>query len=29
MIVNEIKTKVMIFGNPKKSKLLFNSVVID
>ena len=29
MIVNEIKTKVMIFGNPKKSKLLFNSVEID
>ena len=29
MIVNEIKTKVMIFGNPKKSKLLFNSAEID
>ena len=29
MIVNEIKTQVMIFGNPKKSKLLFNSVEID
>ena len=26
MIVNEIKTKVMVFGNPKKSKLQFNSV---
>ena len=29
MIVNEIKTKVMVFGNPKKSKLHFNAVSID
>ena len=29
MIVNEIKTKVMVFGNPKKSKLLFNAVSIE
>ena len=29
MIVNEIKTKVMVFGNPKKSKVQFNSVEIE
>ena len=29
MIVNEIKTKVMVFGNPKKSKLDFNAVSIE
>ena len=29
MIVNEIKTKVMVFGNPKKSKLHFNTVSIE
>ena len=28
MIVNEMKTKVMIFGNPKRSKLYFNENVI-
>ena len=28
MIVNEIKTKVMVFGNPKKSKLHLNAVSI-
>ena len=29
MIVNEIKTKNMVFGNPKRSKIHFNSVDID
>jgi len=30
MIVNEMKTKFMVFGNPKKiSKLYFNSICID
>ena len=29
MIVNEIKTKIMVFGNPKRSKIHFNSVDID
>ena len=29
MIVNEIKAKVMVFGNRKKSKLQFNPVEID
>ena len=29
MIVNEITTKVMVFGNPKKSKVQFNSVEIE
>ena len=29
MIVNEMKTKVMIFGNPKRSKLYFNEKVIE
>ena len=28
MIVNEIKTKVMVFGDSKKSKVQFNSVEI-
>ena len=29
MIVNEIKTKIMVFGNPKRSKIRFNSMEID
>ena len=29
MIANDIKTKVIIFGNPKTSKLQFNLVEID
>ena len=29
MIVNEIKTKVMVFGSPKTSKIYFNNNVID
>ena len=29
MIVNDIKTKVMVFGNPKKFKLHFNVVSIE
>ena len=29
MIVNEIKTKIMVFGNPNKIKLNFSSVEID
>ena len=29
MIVNELKTKVVVFGNPKRSKIRFNSMDID
>ena len=28
MIVNEMKTKVMVFGNPKRSKLFFNKKLL-
>ena len=29
MLVNEIKTKVMVFGNPTTSKIYFNTKIID
>ena len=29
MIVNEMKTKVMVFGNPKRSKIFFNQNCIE
>ena len=29
MIVNEMKTKVMVFGNPKRSKVFFNEKCIE
>ena len=29
MIVDEIKTKIMVFGNPKRSRIHFNSMDID
>ena len=29
MIVNDMKTKVMVFGNPKRSKIFFNQKCIE